>query len=137
MVYFIQGEKTRLIKIGMVASGVHSDAALLRRFNAIQACSPDRLTCLAVSDTLESDRVFHRMFSGSRVYFEWFEPTAELFLFIAAIPHSKYTRLQLWTRAVEMIFNRAGRPTRGYDRRSRIDKQRRQGQMHILVPMPR
>ena len=81
-VYFVQGEYTRLIKIGMTEN-------MEKRFKTLQACSPDTLQILALIKTNQGDGVYLREFDDYRVHGEWFRPTDELMEFLADIPYYK------------------------------------------------
>jgi hypothetical protein len=107
MVYFVQGEKTRLIKIGRTNS-------LMDRLTLLQTSSPDRLICLAVLEDADDDRVYHNMFADCRVHFEWFEPNPPLLEFIAAIPVTQYTNLAVQP---DRTFNCLGHSRRYGQRR--------------------
>lgn len=83
MIYFIQGEKTGLIKIGMANDVVHRPAAL-------QLGSPDKLTILGVIEDADGDHKYHARFALDWFHSEWFYPSSELMSFISRIPESKY-----------------------------------------------
>ena len=64
--YLIQGEKTRLVKIGRSHN-------IIRRFKALSHSSPDLLTLVgAISGDYE--RSLHRRFAKYRSHGEWFQP---------------------------------------------------------------
>lgn len=79
--YFIQGEQTKLIKIG-------KSHDLFRRLQVLQMGSPDRLRILAAISNKSGnfERECHLQFESSRVHGEWFNPSEELLSFIAALP---------------------------------------------------
>jgi T5orf172 domain len=81
MIYFVQGQATGLIKIGMTHN-------MRKRLRAIQAHSPDVLTILAIIPDEYDDGRYHFDFRESWSHGEWFEPTAELISFIASLPKS-------------------------------------------------
>lgn len=72
-VYFLQGRRTRLIKIGLTTGGVRS------RLRAIASASPDSLILvglLVCADPHAVEGALHHYFSASRAHGEWFRPTA-------------------------------------------------------------
>ena len=86
MVYFIQGEQTKRIKIGK-ADGV------LTRLKGLQCGSPDRLTVLKVLTGESNDRAYHNQFRADQVYGEWFSPSDALLAFIDSVVESKFDGL--------------------------------------------
>jgi len=72
MVYFIQGETTKLVKIGQSVN----PAARLRD---LQIGSPDVLKLLAAVDG--SEKEFHKMFAKQRVRGEWFSLDDAMLMF--------------------------------------------------------
>lgn len=81
-VYYVQGELTGLIKIGLSNN-------VQKRLNNIQGSPPDRIRVLAI-DWRNADRghveaELHQRFRASRAHGEWFEPTPELLAHIAAV----------------------------------------------------
>lgn len=82
MVYFVQGEKMRLIKIGQTSRH------LKKRFDTLQVGSPDRLVVVGVILNRSSDAPYHVRFSKSWVHGEWFRPTAHLMGFIKTLSHA-------------------------------------------------
>src|SRR5713101_6596438 len=79
MVYFMQGEKTGLIKVGWAI-----DAE--KRLKSLQTGSPDRLTILAVIENQHKDAPYHTQFRKAWAFGEWFNPTPELMKFIDTLP---------------------------------------------------
>ncbi len=77
MIYFIQGEVTRLIKIGYAQCAI-------ARLTQLQTGSPDKLLILGVILTGERDRHWHSMFEDDRVRGEWFAPSERLLAYIRA-----------------------------------------------------
>jgi T5orf172 domain len=75
--YFIQGEKTGLIKIG-------KSRDLPQRFKDLQAASPDILVVLK-SHKGDVERTLHKAFASLRLHGEWFTPGQELLDFIRDI----------------------------------------------------
>src|SRR6267143_784005 len=75
--YFIQGQQTKLIKIG-----VSKDP--MKRLEDHQTSSPDRLTLLGAVHTY-SEKYIHRRFERDRVHGEWFRPSEELLAFIKSL----------------------------------------------------
>lgn len=84
MIYFIQGERTKLVKIGR-------SAHLTKRLMTLQTGSAEWLTCLAVIENVDSEAWYHERFEAARVHGEWFEPTEQLMTFIESLPETKYT----------------------------------------------
>lgn len=76
--YFIQGEKTGLIKIGMTVRSCPCE-----RYAALQASSPDKLLILGLIRG-NHERKLHQRFSDSRSHGEWFHPSSGLLDFINA-----------------------------------------------------
>lgn len=76
--YFIQGETTRLVKIG------RTNGSPAKRLTELQPYSPDKLTILAwVKADIESE--CHEAFAYCRAHGEWFKPGTKLMDFIAKI----------------------------------------------------
>ncbi len=74
MVYFIQAEQSRLIKIGK-ANQVY------RRLQTLQTGSPEKLRILMTLPT-DAEKTYHMQFADSRVHGEWFQPSDTLLSFI-------------------------------------------------------
>jgi len=111
MVYFVQGEKTGLIKIGKSSN-------FTRRLANLRNGGPDRLTCLAVIVRAYDDTVYHDRFSNDRVHGEWFKPSEKLMNFINALPTTKYTGMTHGSRS------------------KRFDDAELQDQFSIVMPEP-
>lgn len=79
MIYFIQGDITRLIKIGRT-----DDATVEARVRSLKVGSPDLLRVLGVArlgnmeQTRQLERDLHKRFAGQRKHGEWFAETPEL-----------------------------------------------------------
>ena len=72
MIYFVQGTRSGLIKIGY-------SLAIKGRLQTLQIGSPERLELLAVLDgTTEDERDLHQRFAAHRSHGEWFHPRPEL-----------------------------------------------------------
>jgi T5orf172 domain len=82
--YFIQGETTRLIKIGRTYGTV------AQRLRELQANSPDVLTVLAVVPR-DLEQHCHDLFVGARRHNEWFAPTNELLLYIQQLADKDFS----------------------------------------------
>jgi T5orf172 domain len=95
MVYFIQGEQTKLIKIGKADD-------VLVRLRMLQCGSPDRLVVLKVDTESASDRLHHLQFAANRVHGEWFNPAVALTAFIESIPSSKFDGLTYVTQFADV-----------------------------------
>lgn len=77
MVYFVQGEITKRIKIGYTKR----DEKI--RLDEMQTGSPDRLRLIKViGGAVDLEKAIHKKFAHIRVLNEWFEPTKELIEFI-------------------------------------------------------
>lgn len=77
LVYFIQGEKTGLIKIGQTTKNCPCE----RLVKGLQPWSPDTLHVLGVIHAV-SDGKFHSQFHKDWHHGEWFNPSSELLDFI-------------------------------------------------------
>jgi hypothetical protein len=78
-VYFVQGEMTRLIKVGITRN-------VDQRLRDLQCDSPDRLTLLAsMAGNHKLELALHEKFQQSRRHGEWFAPDPDLLSFIAGI----------------------------------------------------
>lgn len=75
-VYFIQGQTTRLIKIGYASS-------VGARLTLLQCGSPDLLALIGHEPApREREAVLHRQFADARAHGEWFRPTHALLDYI-------------------------------------------------------
>ncbi|HXA78733.1 MAG TPA: GIY-YIG nuclease family protein [Candidatus Acidoferrales bacterium] len=77
VVYFVQGEATRLIKIGMARRPE-------LRVCDLQGASPDKLVFLGTTRRY-SENALHRRFNHLRAHHEWFRPQPELLDFISRV----------------------------------------------------
>lgn len=76
-VYFVQGENTRLVKIGF------SSVLPRTRMIDLQVGSPDRLILLAkLYGNSATESQLHERFKNDCVRGEWFNPSEELMLFV-------------------------------------------------------
>jgi hypothetical protein len=75
--YFVQGETTRLIKIGRSVDPY-------ARMKDLQKGSPDTLRMLAILDQ-DYEGELHLKFSQHRVRDEWFRPAPELLAFVESL----------------------------------------------------
>ena len=72
-IYFIQGEKTHLIKIGQTRNDPY------KRLDALQSYSPDKLRLLKVIYAeADYEHQLHKRFASNRVHGEWFYPSQRL-----------------------------------------------------------
>lgn len=79
-VYFVQGKKTRLVKIGF---STNAD----RRLDDLQSGSPDTLRMLGMAPGSRlAERRLHEVFQDHRVHGEWFKPSSELLSLAASLP---------------------------------------------------
>ena len=76
MIYFIQGRRTKLIKIGFAQNAKE-------RLSRLQTGSPDILELIAVrvGDKYEENEL-HYMFKAHKSHGEWFKPCEEIFTYI-------------------------------------------------------
>lgn len=89
MVYFLQGEKTQLIKIGYTVS----DRSLRKRISQLTTEGPDELRLLLLLDTdsigpaeargYQLEAQLHNKFRVDRHHGEWFRPSNKLLAYIA------------------------------------------------------
>jgi hypothetical protein len=78
LVYFIQGEITKRIKIGQ------TNCMVEERMRRLQACSPDNLILLGAYLGFEYSEIkLHNMFERFRLHGEWFSPANEITDFIS------------------------------------------------------
>lgn len=76
MIYFIQGNETRLIKIG------HARHAL-ERLSHLQTGSPDILDLIGVQiGHKDKEKELHALFSNYRMHGEWFESCQQIYIYI-------------------------------------------------------
>ena len=103
MIYFVQGESTRLIKIGFATD-------VQRRLNEIRTGSPDILVLLAAAEGGRNEEyALHRKFIDIRHHGEWFSPEKPLLDFIhfiavnptQAMRHVRYKE-QCWTNPINV-----------------------------------
>ena len=79
MIYFIQGEITKRIKIGFTSRFIE------KRIQNLQTGSPDKLNFIGgIPGNVEIEESLHQKFKNCRLHGEWFEPTIELLDFIAS-----------------------------------------------------
>ena len=77
LIYFVQGEITKRIKIGETSCGVPE------RINRLQTGSPDELNFLGgCFSPAPSEKKLHEMFKSYRLHGEWFSPSKEIYDFI-------------------------------------------------------
>jgi len=77
MIYFIQGEVTRLVKIGYTSKFIHN------RMPNLQTGSPDRLVFLGgIPGTVGEEQLLHERFEKCHSHGEWFDPVDHLMKFI-------------------------------------------------------
>jgi len=78
-IYFIQGELTKLIKIGFTSD-------LKKRLESFEYCSPDKLILLGFMPGDEKmEAKLHNTFKRYHHHGEWFRPNKKLFEFIKII----------------------------------------------------
>jgi Meiotically Up-regulated Gene 113 (MUG113) protein len=86
VVYFIQGDHSKLVKIGKTVN-------IVQRLNVLRGAGPDQLTVLAVIPNENDDHKYHERFADAWSHGEWFHPSPDLLAFIGRIPESEYTGL--------------------------------------------
>lgn len=80
-IYFIRGQMTRHIKIGVAAD-------VLLRMATLQTASPDKLGLLGVVNSTQGlERMLHNILKPFRLHGEWFEHNEGLVLFIKNKAH--------------------------------------------------
>ena len=78
--YFIQGEMTRLIKIGQTCHHPH------QKLYEFQNASPDKLRLLKVAHAGKGyEKQLHLQFASNRAHGTWFYPSQELMEFIESL----------------------------------------------------
>jgi len=78
LIYFIQGESTKLIKIGKTNSSIEE------RVKSLQTGSPDKLKVIGVTfEPYHSESSLHAQFDQFRKHGEWFFPADEIALFLS------------------------------------------------------
>jgi len=81
VIYFVQGEMTKLIKIGQTAT-------LAVRLKMLQAQSPDNLVLLlaiVANDRYQSDTDIHKELAEHRAWGEWFRPDKKVLDLISSL----------------------------------------------------
>ena len=79
MIYFIQGERTRLIKIGYTTN-------VKKRIKGLITQNSEKLIFLkAVSGDLKTEQLIHQKFKSFNCHNEWFYPMFTLVNFIKLI----------------------------------------------------
>ena len=79
-VYFIQGQSTRLVKIGITRGNVYD------RFARIQSHSPDKLKLLkVVKGDSKYEKGLHKQFASVHSHNEWFYPSRGLMTLINSL----------------------------------------------------
>ena len=86
MVYFIQGEITRRIKIGFT-----SRDTIINRLSSIQSNCSEKLSILGIISgaSVKEEHFIHKRFKESRIIGEWFIETLDLLKFIEDSTNSK------------------------------------------------
>jgi|SRR5208282_245273 len=84
MIYFVQGELTKLVKIGKAVNCEH-------RLKNLQCGSPDKLNIIkqihiiGTAADYEAENLLHKSFKFCRRHGEWFEPVNQFMDFVAAL----------------------------------------------------
>lgn len=82
-VYFVQGQKTRKIKIGFTGGD------FANRLSQIQGSSPDLLMCLRTfKGGRKQEKELHKRFKKAWSHGGWFHPTSNLIAYIKRLPPS-------------------------------------------------
>jgi hypothetical protein len=80
LIYFIQDDVTKFIKIGFTEGSVSS------RIDALQTGNPNKLIALATyPGTKTEEKKLHERFKSDRALREWFRPSAALLAYVADI----------------------------------------------------
>ena len=75
MIYFLQGQRTKRIKIGYTANG----KSFKKRLSQLQCQNADRLVVLRkMAGGRLTERALHLKHKSSRIQGEWFKPSASL-----------------------------------------------------------
>jgi hypothetical protein len=91
MIYFIQGEITRRIKIGYTACEIFED-----RFQPMKSSSPDQLRFIGgmIGDR-RREKEIHNLFYGCHSHGEWFDESQELYDFIEENCHKTINMVEV------------------------------------------
>jgi hypothetical protein len=85
MIYFVQGELTRLVKIGKSSPG-----NIIHRLAQMRVGSPDKLVLLGTIQGDHSEETWlHLTFAKHRVRGEWFNPDPAMMEFIGGLISGK------------------------------------------------
>jgi Meiotically up-regulated gene 113 len=100
MIYFIQNERTRLIKIGFSGD-------VYGRMRALQNETPDHLDLLAITNGDREEEIrFHKQFAVDRVTGEWFRPSDQLLAIIESFPKIHDASLsELGRKSVNVVLD--------------------------------
>ena len=83
IIYFVQGQSTGLIKIGLTTN-------LSARFSDLQVGSPDVLRVIGIHrGTIKSELMLHKLFANHRVRGEWFRPDESILNFVKTFCYSR------------------------------------------------
>jgi hypothetical protein len=126
MVYFIEGDRTGLIKIGSATN-------VKKRLRTLQACSPDILTLLAIIPDAPDDAPYHFQFRDDWAgHGEWFRASTKLKTFIQTLPLvAAETRCAI--RNNNLKIPRPFRPSQPKDDRAELAKHVLEG-VHAARP---
>lgn len=108
IIYFVQADELRLIKIGMAANPD-------KRIRDLANVSPDSLTVLGLQicdDWGSLEAVLHERFSAERVRGEWFLPVDDLLDHINSYATSNTKALARLNAIAKFPLMKRGRPTR-------------------------
>ena len=80
MIYFVQAQRSKLIKIGFTVASIPFEQG---RLKDLQRCSPDILHCIGTAHGAKTEeRFLHRIFAPSHSHGEWFFPSPDLLAYI-------------------------------------------------------
>lgn len=81
MIYFVQGQHSKLIKIG------YTDRPFDQRWKALQLASAELLVLIGTAaGSLREEQRLHARFGDDKVHREWFKPSPDLMKFIHSQP---------------------------------------------------
>lgn len=116
MIYFIQDEIDKSIKIGYTSNNVD------KRLSAIQISNPRRIILLCIEDgDVFKEKELHKLFSEYKIHGEWFTPGERLLEYISHLKYiGKYTGSLLlekhpcWKGSEATKSSKKGRAKRRY-----------------------
>jgi len=99
LIYFVQGESTKLIKIGKTNSSIEE------RVSSLQTGSPDILNVIGITfEPYNSESNLHAKFNLFRKHGEWFSPEDKITLFVQ---NNCFKKIQIAYRAYPLVLSGA------------------------------